>query len=204
MSVQPGVGYTFADSSQGTTLTVTQPWAPWANYAVSEDPGHPFKIINVQIGTSGGSPVVRYQVQSGIINNLVPKIDDYVSGTEVLLNRVTSGIPDPPTAELVSSNYDATTLTSYITLRAGAKTTSPYNYPDDVFSSNQYPVIIGGNTFPVAPDSDTWGFLVIGTITVDSITAPTTFTVTQNVTGSLWADRIKLGTTTARYYYARI
>ena len=204
MSIQPGPGYIFSSSSLGTALTIQQPWSPWANYAVTEDPGHPFKIINVTIGTSGGSPVVRYQVQSGIINNLVPKIDDYVSGTEVLLNRVTSGVPNPPTAELASSNYDATTLTSYITLRAGAKTTSPYNYPDDVFSSNQYPVIIGGNTFPVTPDSDTWGFLVIGTITVDSITAPTTFTVTQNVTGSLWADRIKLGTTTARYYYARI
>ena len=204
MSVQPGVGYTFADSSQGTTLNIEKPWSPWTTYATAEDPGHPFKIVNVTIGTSGGSPVVRYQVQSGIINNLVPKIDDYITATEVLLNRVTSGVADPPTAELVSSNYDATTLTSYITLRAGAKITSPYNYPDDVFSSNQYPVIIGGNTFPVTPDSDTWGFLVIGTITVDSITAPTTFTVTQNVTGSLWADRIKLGTTTARYYYARI
>jgi hypothetical protein len=204
MSIQPGPGYTFSSSSLGTALTIQQPWAPWTTYATTEDPGHPFKIVNVQIGTSGGSPVVRYQVQSGIINNLVPKIDDYVSGTEVLLNRVTSGVADPPTAELVSSNYDATTLTSYITLRAGAKTTSPYNYPDDIFSSNQYPVIIGGNTFPVTPDDNVWGFLVIGTITVDSITAPTTFTVAQNVTGSLWADRIKLGTTTARYYYARI
>jgi hypothetical protein len=48
------------------------------------------------------------------------------------------------------------------------------------------------------------GFLVIGTITVDSITAPTTFTVTQNVTGSLWGDRLKLGDLTAKYYYARI
>jgi hypothetical protein len=56
----------------------------------------------------------------------------------------------------------------------------------------------------VTPDSDTWGYLVIGTITVDSITTPTTFTVNQNVSGSLWADRIKLGTTTAKYYYARI
>jgi hypothetical protein len=204
MSIQPGPGYTFSSSSQGTTLNIQQPWAPWANYPAEQDTGHPFKIVNVAVRTVGSVNTITYQVQSGIINNLVPKIDDYVSSTEVLLNRVTSGVADPPTAELVSSNYDSTTKTSYITLRAGAKTTSPYNYPDDVFSSNQYPVIIGGNTFPVTPDSDTWGFLVIGTIAVDSITTPTTFTVTQNVTGSLWADRIKLGTTTARYYYARI
>jgi hypothetical protein len=71
-------------------------------------------------------------------------------------------------------------------------------------SSNQYPIIDGGNTAPATPDDNVFGFLVIGTITVDNITAPTTFTVNQNVTGSLWADRLKLGSSTANYYYARI
>jgi hypothetical protein len=71
-------------------------------------------------------------------------------------------------------------------------------------ASNQYPIIDGGNTAPFTPDDNVFGFLVIGTITVDSITAPTTFTVNQNVTGSLWADRLKLGSSTANYYYARI
>ena len=203
MSIQPGVGYTFKDSSQGTTLNIEKPWGPWANYAV-QDSDHPFKIVNVYIATTGGVTSVRYQVVSGTLNNLVPKIDDYVSGTDVKLDRVTSGVANPPTAELVSSNFDATTKTSYITLRAGPKTTTPFTYPDTDVTSNQYPVIIGGNTFPVTPDSDTWGFLVIGTITVDNITTPTTFTVSQNVTGSLWADRIKLAGSTARYFYARI
>ena len=64
--------------------------------------------------------------------------------------------------------------------------------------------MIGGNVSPVSPDSDTAGFVVLGTITVDNVTTPTTFTVSQNVTGSLWGDRLKLGTTTAVYYYARI
>ena len=204
MTIQPGVGYTFTASSQGENITVEKPWGPWSNYDTGETPDHPFKIVNVQIATSGGSQVVRFQVQSGTINNLVPKMNDYVSSTDVLLNRVTSGVADPPTEQLASSNYDATTKTSYITLRAGAKTTSPFDYPDSVFSSNQYPVIIGGNTFPVTPDNNVWGFLVIGTIAVDNITTPTTFTVSQNVTGSLWADRIKLAGITARYYYARI
>jgi hypothetical protein len=203
MSVQPGVGYTFTDSSQGTTLNIIQPWAPWATYA-SQDSDHPFKIVNVALRTSGGVTSVTYQVQSGTMNNLVPLIDDYASGTDVKLDRVTSGVANPPTAELVSSNFDATTKTSYITLRAGAKTASPYTYPDDDDTTNQYPVIIGGNVAPTTPDDNTWGFLVIGTITVDNITTPTTFTVSQNVTGSLWADRIKLAGITARYYYARI
>jgi hypothetical protein len=200
MKIQPGVGYNFDSSSKGFTLDTSDPF-PSRDGVVS---GHPLKIVNVALRTSGGSTTVTYQVQSGTLNNLVPLIDDYVSGTEVKLDRVTAGVANPPTGELASSNYDATTKTSYITLRAGPKTAAPYTYPDTDDTSNQYPVIIGGNTFPVTPDSDTWGFLVIGTITVDSITTPTTFTVSQNVTGSLWADRIKLAGITARYYYARI
>jgi hypothetical protein len=147
---------------------------------------------------------VTYQVQSGTLNNLVPLLDDYASGTTVKLDRTTAGVANPPTGELASSNYDATTKTSYITLRAGPKTAAPYTYPDPDDTTNQYPVIIGGNIAPTTPDDNVWGFLVIGTITVDSITTPTTFTVSQNVSGSLWADRIKLAGITARYYYARI
>jgi hypothetical protein len=200
MKIQPGVGYNFDSSSKGFTMDISDPF-PGRDGVVS---GHPFKIVNVALRTSGGATTVTYQVQSGTLNNLVPLIDDYASGTTVKLDRTTSGVANPPTAELASSNYDATTKSSYITLRAGPKTAAPFTYPDTDVTSNQYPVIIGGNTFPVTPDSDTWGFLVIGTITVDSITAPTTFTVNQNVTGSLWADRIKINGMTARYYYARI
>jgi hypothetical protein len=200
MKLQPGVGYTFDSSSSGFTLDTTDPFPSLQTV----DTTHPFKIVNVALRTSGGSTSVIYQVVSGTFNNLVPKIDDYITSTEVKLDRTTAGVADPPTGELVSSNYDAVTKTSYITLRAGPDLASPYAYPDPVVTSNQYPVIIGGNTFPVTPDDNTWGYLVIGTITVDSITTPTTFTVNQNVTGSLWANRIKLGSATARYFYARI
>jgi hypothetical protein len=200
MKLQPGVGYNFDSSAHGFTLDTSDPFPASTTTAAT----HPFKLINVGLRTSGGATTVTYQVQSGTLNNLVPKIDDYISGTEVKLDRVTAGVANPPTGELASSNYDATTKTSYITLRAGPKTTTPFTYPDEDDTSNQYPVIIGGNTFPVTPDDNVWGYLVIGTITVDSITAPTTFTVSQNVSGSLWADRIKLAGITARYYYARI
>jgi hypothetical protein len=200
MKIQPGVGYNFDSSSHGFTLDTSDPF-PSRDGATTT---HPFKIVNVALRTSGGATTVTYQVQSGTINNLVPKIDDYVSGTEVKLDRVTAGVANPPTGELASSNYDATTKTSYITLRAGAEIASPYAYPDPLVTSNQYPVIIGGNIAPTTPDDNVWGYLVIGTITVDSITTPTTFTVNQNVSGSLWADRIKINGMTARYYYARI
>jgi hypothetical protein len=200
MNFQPGAGYGFTSSGYGVSLDSSNPFPD----GDSNEFRHPFKIINVGLRTSGGSTTVTYQVQSGTINNLVPLIDDYVSGTEVKLDRVTAGVANPPTGELASSNYDATTKTSYITLRAGAEIASPYAYPDPLVTSNQYPVIIGGNIAPTTPDDNVWGFLVIGTITVDSITTPTTVTVNQNVTGSLWADRIKINGMTARYYYARI
>ena len=202
MAIQPGVGYTFTASSQGTNFSIQTPWAAWAAYP-QEDPDHPFKIVNVYIATTGGSTSIRYQVVAGSINNLVPVIGDYVSGTTVKLDRVTAGVADPPTGELVSSNYDATTKTSYITLRSGIPVSGAPDFPDSDVTSNRYPVVIGGNV-PYTPDTDTYSYLTIGTIAVDNITTPTTFTVTQFVTGSLWADRIKLGTDTAQYYYARI
>lgn len=200
MKIQPGVGYTFDSSSKGFTLDTSNPFPD--RDGQPDNSGHPFKIVNVRLRTAGGATTVTYQVKSGTFNNIVPKIDDFASGTEVLLDRVTSGVADPPTAELASSSYDATTKTSYITLRAGRKTTTPFNYPDDVFGSNQYPVIIGANT--TTPDDNVWAFIVIGTISVDNITTPTSFVVSQNISGSLWSDRIKMGAQTARYYHARI
>lgn len=195
MKIQPGVGYTFDSSAKGFTFDTSEqfPSADTPPYV------HPFKIINVRIN-SGGK--VIYQVKSGAINNIVPLIDDYISSTTVLLDRVTSGLPDPPTAELTSVNYNVTTLTSYIVLRSGPDGTTN-DFPSSDVTSARYPVVIGGND-PLVADTDTQGFIFLGTITVDNVTTPTTFTVSQNVTGSLWGDRLKLGTTTAVYYYARI
>jgi hypothetical protein len=203
MKIQPGVGYNFDSSSSGFTLDTSDPF-PGRDGATES--GHPFKIVNVSIFTSGGSSKVRYQVQSGTINNIVAAIDDVTAGELVLLNRTnpTTGAPNPPTAELDSGSYDSGTKTSYIVLRSGPKSTTPFNYPDDDFTptATRYPQIIGGNALP--DDADTWGFVLIGEITVDSVTAPTNFSVTQYVSGSLWSDRIKLGTDTALYYHARI
>lgn len=195
MKIQPGVGYTFDSSSKGFSLDTSEQFPD-----NSQPYRHPFQIINVRINAGGN---VIYQVQSGIINNIVPQLDDYISSTSVLLDRVTAGASNPPTAELTSANYDATTLTSYIVLRSGPDATTN-NFPSSDVTSARYPQVIGGNVSPVSPDTDTQAFVVLGTITVNNVTTPTTFTVSQNVTGSLWADRLKLGTTTAVYYYARI
>ena len=53
-------------------------------------------------------------------------------------------------------------------------------------------------------DSDAYGYVLIGKFIMNSATSPTTGSLSQYVTGSLWGDRIKLGTITASYYYARI
>ena len=195
MKIQPGVGYTFDSSAKGFTFDTSEQFPS----PDSQPYVHPFKIINVRINSGGN---VIYQVKSGAINNIVPLLDDYISSTTVLLDRVTAGVADPPTAELTSVNYDATTLTSYIVLRSGPDATTN-DFPSSDVTSARYPQVIGGND-PTPTDSDTQAFVILGTITVDNVTTPTTFTVSQNVTGSLWGDRLKTGTDTARYYYARI
>jgi len=48
----------------------------------------------------------------------------------------------------------------------------------------------------IPADTDTYGYVLIATISGT--------TVTQLVTGSLWGDRLKTGTDTARYYYAQV
>ena len=196
MKIQPGVGYTFDSSSRGFTLDTSEQFPGRDGDSASTNP---LQVINVSINAGGN---VIYQVKSGTINNLVPLLDDYISSTQVKLDRVTSGAPDPPTGELVSTNYDATTKTSYIVLRSGPDATTN-EFPSSDVTSARYPQVIGGNN-PVITDTDTQAFVLLATITVDNITTPTTFTVSQNVTGSLWADRIKLAGITARYYYARI
>jgi hypothetical protein len=87
-------------------------------------------------------------------------------------------------------------------MRAGPDATTE-DFPSSDDTSNRYPQIIGGNE-PIPVDIDAYGFVIIGTITVDNTTTPTALTVIQNVTGSLWGDRLKTGDDTARYYYARI
>jgi hypothetical protein len=64
-------------------------------------------------------------------------------------------------------------------------------------SDNEYPyqiLVQSGTTMP--SDTDDFGFVKVAKL-VDG-------EIEQYITGSLWSDRIKLGTQTATYYYARI
>ena len=52
-------------------------------------------------------------------------------------------------------------------------------------------------------DTDEFTYIKIADAQVD-VATKTVQSVIQYVTGSLWASRIKVGTLTAKYYYARV
>lgn len=191
MKLQPGVGYTFDSSSKGFTLDTSDPFPSRDGNASN----HPFKVI--PMGPSGSN--YRYQVVSGTINSLVPEIDDIISGVDVLLDRTTSGVPNPPTGQL---SINTSTKESWIYLRAGADTASPYAFPDTNIANAAYPKVISSDV--ELTDTDTYGYVLIAKFDMDSATAPTTGALYQYVSGSLWGDRIKVNGMTAKYYYARI
>jgi len=188
MKIQPGVGYNFDSSSKGFTLDVSDPFPDRDGVPPSE---HPFKVINVSYG-SGGSAWL-YQVVPGIINNIVPQIEE--DSVWVKLDRTTAGAPDWPVS--VMTPFNATTHQCYIYLRAG-KDASTGDFPSLDDTSNEYPRIINSDV-PLA-DTDTYGYILLAVATE---AAGPSISVNQYVTGSLWANRIKLGTNTARYFYAR-
>jgi hypothetical protein len=188
MKIQPGVGYNFDSSAHGFTLDTSDPF-PSPDVAVNN---HPLKVINIQYD-SGGSAWL-YQVVPGTLNNIVPQIEE--DSVWVLLDRTTSGAPDWPVS--VMTPFDATTHKCYIYLRAGKDATTG-EFPSNDDTSTDYPRII--NSDVELADTDTYGYVLLAVAT--EATGPS-ITVNQYVTGSLWADRIKLAGITARYYYARI
>jgi len=94
-----------------------------------------------------------------------------------------------------TNNVAPTNIGSLITVANGAYEVfikHPYlspNYPDTTGFVWDIDVGLPG-------DTDTEGYIRIATISGMDIT--------QIVTGSLWSDRIKLGTVTAEYYFARV
>lgn len=188
--IQPGSGYGFTSGGYGFTLNASDPFP--LEQAVAR---HPFMIL--PMGPVGST--FRFQVVSGTLNNLVPEMEDAVSETEVLLDRTTAGVPNPPTAVL---NINSSTKESWIYLRAGAASSTPYDFPDSNIANEGYPKVISSDV--ELTDTDAYGYVLLGKFDMNSATAPTSGALYQYISGSLWGDRIKLGTTTARYYYARL
>ena len=187
MKIQPGVGYNFYSSGSGVSLDISDPFP-----STTTQQTHPFQVINVAYDAVG--TCWTYQVVPGTLNNVVPQIDE--DSVWVKLDRTSGGLPDWPVSVLTP--FDATTHECFIYLRAGKDATSGA-FPSSDDTSSDYPRIICSDT--ALSDTDTYGYVLIAKATEG--TGPVC-TVAQYVTGSLWGDRIKLGTITASYYYARI
>ncbi len=143
---------------------------------------HPFTVIVDP--TNPEMTLYRANVCSGMVNNLVP-YDEPASGTKL-----------PATIDFL---INAETL---IYLRLG---TEAYDSPNPVFpvadeTNPYYPTIVQSQT-PLV-DSDEWCYLLMGV--ARNIGDPETFTIDQTVSGSLWVDRIKMGNSTAQYFWARL
>lgn len=185
--MEPGVGYRFISSSSGVSLDIGDPW-PADDKIVT----HPFQVINVTYDVAGTAWL--FQVVPGTLNNVVPQIDE--DSVWVKLDRTASGLPNWPTSVLTP--FDATTHECFIYLRAGKDATSG-DFPSSDDTSSNYPRIVCSDT--ALADTDTYGYVLLAKATEG--TGPAC-SVVQYVTGSLWGDRLKLGSLTAKYYYARI
>ena len=188
MKVQPGVGYTFDSSSKGFTLDTSDPFPS----RDGQEFNHPFKVINIIYDAPGTAWL--YQVVPGTLNNNVAQIEE--DSVWVKLDRTSGGLPDWPVSVL--GPFDATTHECFIYLRAGLDATTG-DFPGTDDTDDTYPRIVCSDV--ELDDTDTYGYLLIAKATEG--TGPSC-SVVQYVTGSLWGDRIKLGSLTARYYYARI
>ena len=189
MAIGKGTGYNFNTSNNQASLSVDK---EFFDYYDGSGGAHPFKVINISYDSAGSAWL--FQVVPGTLNNTVPQILE--DAVWVKLDRTSGGLPDWPISVLTP--FDATTHECFIYLRAGKDATSGA-FPSTDDTSTDYPRIVCSDT--ALSDTDTYGYVLLAKATEG--TGPVC-TVVQYVTGSLWGDRLKTGTDTARYYYARI
>ena len=194
MTIQPGTGYTFTASSQGTTFNVQQPWTPFSLYQDTFECS-PYKVHDVVQKTGDGGSYVVFEICSATFNNVVPQVYNSTTETWEYINALTTGY------ELVLDF--ASTTSSIVYLRVGPDSSTnafPPAAPSPTDPNDPYPRIYStGGALPT--DSDTFGYVAIAKVNEVSSGV---YTIEQYVTGALWGDRLKTGTATAVYYYARI
>jgi len=182
-NIQPGTGYGFTSGGFGFSLDTTNPFP--------EDAGEKCVPLRVNYkGYEASGSTHTFGVCVGMINNLVPQILE--DGVWVKLDRIVDGVPSPPTAVI---NF--TSGLTYFYLRCGKDSSG--NFPDPDPANAGYPKIDSSGT--TLTDDDVYGYILLAHGTADSNNV---FTLWQDGTGSLWGDRVKLGTIVAKYYYARV
>lgn len=148
---------------------------------------HPFQFHPKVIVVDPQDPsltLYRADVCSGMVNNLVP-FDEPDSGQKL-----------PATIDFLI-NQD-----TYIYLRMG---TEAYQSDNPVFpvtdeTDPYYPTMVQSQT--TLTDTDEYCYILMGV--ARNIGDPVNFTIDQTISGSVWAERLKIGTETARYYWAGV
>jgi hypothetical protein len=159
--------------------------------AQDDDPAdtceHPFQFhakVTVVNPEDPSLNLYRANVCSGMVNNLVP-FDEPGSGTLL-----------PATIDFLI-NED-----TYIYLRLGTEayaSDSPV-FPVTDITDEYYPTIVQSQT--TLTDTDEYCFILMGV--ARNIGDPETFTVDQTISGSVWAERLKIGNRDALYYWAGV
>jgi len=135
-----------------------------------------------------------YEICPGTVNNLMPQVFNTVTEAWEYLDDLTPGYQLIP---------EFTAGECWVALRVG-KSTASNDFPaptPEGGADDPYPRIITQGSDPAGSDSDLFAFVTLAKITE---AGGGVYTVDQYVTGSLWGDRIKVGTQVARYYFARI
>lgn len=190
--MQPGVGYRFLSSSMGISLDIGDPWP--AKDTQDTFSCSPYKVHDVYEITEGESTYLTFEICPGTFNNQMPQVYDAVNEVWKYLDALATD------AELVLDF--ASTTSSLIYLRVGPDGSTgnfPPTAPNPTDPDDPYPRIYSTGT-ALPTDSDTFGYVLLAKVT----NTAGVYSITQYVTGSLWGDRLKTGTDTARYYYARI
>jgi len=145
---------------------------------------HPFQFHPFVV-PSGAGDLFRANVCSGMVNNLVPW-DDVGPGRLKL----------PATIDFLI-NQD-----TYIYLRLGTEAYASNNpiFPVTDDTDEYYPTIVQSQTALV--DTDEYCYILMGV--ARNIGDPENFTVDQTISGSVWAERLKVADNTATYYWAGV
>lgn len=182
-TIQPGAGYGFTSGGFGFSLDTTNPF--------SEDTGESCVPLRINYkGYQASGSTHSFGACVGTVNNLVPQLLE--DAVWVKLDRLVSGVPTPPVGVI---NF--TSGLTYFYLRCGASASGDFPETDD--TQDKYPKIISSGT--VLTDTDDYGYILLAHGSADSNNVMTLY---QDVSGSLWGDRLKLGSLTAKYYYARV
>lgn len=144
---------------------------------------HPFQFHPFVVPSEAGD-LFRANVCSGMVNNLVP-FDEPASGTLL-----------PATIDFLITGD------TYIYLRLGTEAYATDNpiFPVTDITDPYYPTIVQSAT--TLTDTDEYCYILMGV--ARNVGDPDTFTVDQTISGSVWAERLKIGDNTARYYWAGV